>query len=181
MTDDPIADLLVRIARQDRAAFREIYPATSSKLMGVLQRMLGNRAEAEDAMQEVFTRVWLRASRFDASKGRGMTWLIAIARNHAIDRLRARTPKALGDDGDALDQLADERPGALDGLVAKGEARRMVDCFSQLDPDRSACVQGAYLEGLTYEDLARKFNVPLNTMRTWLRRSLLKLRECMDA
>ncbi len=182
MTDDPIAVLLTRIAGQDRAAFRDIYPAASAKLMGVILRILKDRAEAEDALQEVFTRIWLRANRFDAAKGRGMTWLIAIARNHAIDRLRARpaTPVSAGADGDAVDRLADDRPGALDALVARGEARRIVDCMGTLEPDRASCVQGAYLDGWSYDDLARRFDVPLNTMRTWLRRSLLKLRECLD-
>lgn len=176
--DDPIAPLLQRISAQDRRAFREIYSATSAKLMGVLLRILGNRAEAEDALQEVYTRVWLRASRFDASRGRGMTWLIAIARNHAIDRLRGR-PVATGGEDD-LAQVEDSRPGVLADLVAKGEAQRVVDCFGQLEPDRARAVRGAYLDGLSYDELALHFKVPLNTMRTWLRRSLLKLRECLD-
>lgn len=178
--DDPIATLLARIAVQDRAAFAAIYTAASAKLMGVLLRILGNRAEAEDALQEVFTRVWLRAGRFDATKGRGMTWLIAIARNHAIDRLRARPPSAISDEGEALSAVPDPARGALSGLVAKGEARRAVACFGELDPAHSAAVQGAYLEGASYEVLAARFDVPINTMRTWLRRSLLKLRECLD-
>ena len=180
MSDDPIADLLTRIATQDRAAFKAIYSAASSKLMGVLLRILGNRAEAEDALQEVFTRVWLRAARFDAVKGRGMTWLIAIARNHAIDRLRSRAVQASGDDADAVAALPDPARGALSGLVAEGEAMRAVRCFGELDSAHSAAVQGAYLDGLTYEVLAQHFDVPINTMRTWLRRSLLKLRECLD-
>ncbi len=180
MGDDPIAALLLRIAAQDRAAFREIYSAASSKLLGVLLRILGNRAEAEDALQEVFTRVWLRAARFDAEKGRGMTWLIAIARNHAIDRLRSRNVQSNNDDGETLAQVADSGRGVLAGLVAKGEARRAVKCFGELEANKSAAVQGAYLDGLSYEDLAARFGVPINTMRTWLRRSLLKLRECLD-
>jgi RNA polymerase sigma-70 factor (ECF subfamily) len=180
MTDDPIAALLTRIASQDRAAFRDIYSAASSKLMGVLLRILGNRAEAEDALQEVFTRVWLRAARFDADKGRGMTWLIAIARNHAIDRLRSRTVQSSNDDGDAVAQVADSSRSVLSSLMAEGDARRAVKCFAELDSERSAAVQGAYLEGLSYEVLAVRFGVPINTMRTWLRRSLLKLRECLD-
>ena len=90
--DDPVSELFLRVAAQDRAAFRSVYSATSAKLMGVLLRILANRAEAEDALQEVFTRVWLRAGRFDPAKGAGMTWLVAIARNHAIDRLRSRKP-----------------------------------------------------------------------------------------
>ena len=178
MTDDPIAVLLKRCAAQDRAAFRLIYSATSSKLFGLLIRILGDRAEAEDALQEVFTRVWLRAHRFDASKGRGMTWLIAIARNLAIDRLRAR-PEATSDDG--LDLVQDSAPRAETRLVAQGEARRMADCFATLEPDRADAVRGAYLNGLSYLELAARHAVPLNTMRTWLRRSLLRLKECLDA
>ena len=182
MTDeDPVAELLIRVAGQDRTAFRELYSKTASKLLGVLLRILGNRAEAEDALQEVFTRIWLRAGRFDATKGRGMTWLIAIARNHAIDRLRARPDESLRDDADAMESVRDAAPTAENRLIALGEAGRIADCFATLEPDRAEAVRGAYLNGLSYVDLAARFDVPLNTMRTWLRRSLLRLRECMDA
>lgn len=185
MTEDPVADLISRVAAQDRAAFRALYSMTSSKLMGVLLRILPTRAEAEDALQEVFTRVWLRAGRFDATKGRGMTWLIAIARNHAIDRLRARPSEVGGapsdDEEDPIANIRDSAPTAETRLIAAGEARRISDCFDTLEPDRAEAVRGAYLSGLSYVDLAERHGVPLNTMRTWLRRSLLKLKECMDA
>lgn len=175
---DPVADLLLRCAAQDRAAFRVVYDQTSAKLMGVLLRILGNRAEAEEALQEVFTRVWLRAGRFDPAKGAGMTWLIALARNHAIDRLRSRKPDH-ADEGEA-DLVADTSPRAETRLIAQGEARRITDCFGTLEPDRAEAVRGAYLKGLSYQDLADQYSVPINTMRTWLRRSLLKLKECLD-
>jgi RNA polymerase sigma-70 factor, ECF subfamily len=175
--DDPVADLITKCAAADRTAFRMLYRDTSAKLMGVLLRMLRERAEAEDALQEVYTRVWLRAGRYDPAKGRGMTWLIAIARNLAIDRLRAR-PQASSDDG--LDTVQDSAPRAETRLVAQGEARRMADCFGTLDPDKADAVKGAYLNGLSYLDLAARHAVPLNTMRTWLRRSLLKLKECLE-
>ncbi len=167
------------VAAQDRAAFRQLYVDAGPKLMGVLIRMLGTRAEAEDALQEVFTRVWLRAGRYDAAKGRGMTWLIALSRNHAIDRLRAR-PDHVSDDL-AIEAAADTAPRAETRMVAMGEARRINACFGTLEPDRAAMLRGAYLDGLSYVDLATRFDVPLNTLRTWLRRSLLKLRECMEA
>jgi RNA polymerase sigma-70 factor (ECF subfamily) len=179
MTEDPVAELLVRVAAGDRAAFRALYAATSAKLFGVTLRILGTRSEAEDAVQEVYTRVWLNARRFDAAKGAGMTWLIAVARNHAIDRLRARPPAMQSDDA-VLDGLPDETPGVLDRIVAAGDARRIADCFGTLEPDRAAAVQGAYLRGLSYQALAERHGVPLNTMRTWLRRSLAKLKECME-
>ena len=145
--------------------------------MGVLLRILGQRAEAEDALQEVYTRVWLKAGRYDAAKGRGMTWLIALTRNLAIDRLRQR-PDHVSDD-EAMAAVSDPTPRAESRLIASGEARRINDCFATLEPDRAEALRGAYLVGLSYDDLATKFDVPLNTMRTWLRRSLLRLKECM--
>jgi len=179
MADDPIASLLIRVAAQDRTAFRQLYADTSSKLFGVLIRILGTRAEAEDALQEVYTRVWLKAGRFEAGKGRGMTWLITIARYHAIDRRRAR-PSAGVDGEDALLAVADPQPGPESVMSARGEAGRIARCFDTLEADRAAAVKGAYLSGLSYQELAQSFNVPLNTMRTWLRRSLQKLKECLD-
>ncbi len=177
--DDPVANLLARITTQDRVAFRDIYTTTSAKLMGVLLRILHDRAEAEDALQEVYTRVWLRAGRYDATKGRGMTWLIAIARNLAIDRLRTRVEQ-VADDGMA-EAMVDQTPSAEGRLVALGEAQRVTDCFGQLEPDKAEAVRGAYLNGLSYLDLAARYDVPINTMRTWLRRSLLRLRECLES
>lgn len=108
-----------------------------------------------------------------------MTWLIAIARNHAIDRLRARPEGQSADEG-AVDQVADTAPTAERRLIAVGEAGRIADCFATLEPDRADAVRGAYLGGLSYQELALRYAVPLNTMRTWLRRSLFKLRECLD-
>lgn len=146
--------------------------------MGVLLRMLGERAEAEDALQEVFTRVWLRAGRFDATKGRGMTWLIAVARNLALDRLRTRTESQAEED--AAEAIVDQTPTAERRMIAMGEAGRVSECFDQLEPTRADAVRGAYLAGLSYAELAARHAVPLNTMRTWLRRSLISLKECLD-
>ncbi|OZA03096.1 MAG: hypothetical protein B7Y02_16695, partial [Rhodobacterales bacterium 17-64-5] len=174
MAMDPAA-----VAGAPHSSIATVYAEAGAKLMGVLIRMLGTRAEAEDALQEVFTRVWLRAGRYDPSKGRGMTWLIALARNHAIDRLRAR-PDHVSDDL-ALEAAADPAPRAETRMVAQGEVLRINECFDALEPDRSAALRGAYLDGQSYADLATRFGVPLNTMRTWLRRSLARLRECMEA
>jgi RNA polymerase sigma-70 factor (ECF subfamily) len=175
--DDPVADLIVKCAAADRAAFRELYHATSGKLFGTVLRIVGERGQAEDALQEVYTRVWLRAGKYDPAKGRGMTWLIAVTRNLAIDRLRSKADSS-SDDG--LDMVADSTPRAETRLIALGEAGRIADCFATLEPDRAEAVRGAYLGGLSYQDLAARHDVPLNTMRTWLRRSLLKLKECLD-
>lgn len=176
--DDPLAPLLARVALQDRAAFSALYSATAPKLMGVLLRILGNKPEAEDALQEVFTRIWLRAAAYNPEKGRAMTWLITIARYHAIDRLRAR-PLPMGGDDD-LDTFADPTPRIETQLIAQGEVRRINDCMAALDARHGAALRGAYISGKSYADLASAFDVPLNTMRTWLRRGLISLKDCMD-
>ena len=188
MPDDIIGSLLQRTATQDRTAFQQLYSETAPKLSGVLFRILGNRTEVDDAMQEVYIRVWQRAAQYRPDRGQGISWLIAVTRNHALDRLRARPERsgmrqevARDEDGqDPLDRIADPSAGAEAGLVAKGEARRVVNCFDELEEDRAAAVKGAYVQGLSYQDLAERHGVPLNTMRTWLRRGLLRLRECMD-
>ncbi|MFN3953265.1 MAG: sigma-70 family RNA polymerase sigma factor [Pararhodobacter sp.] len=189
MSDDPVAILITRTARQDRAAFRELYAQAAPKLTGVLVRMLRDHSEMEDALQEVFIRVWQRAAQFDAERGHGMGWLIAVARNHALDRLRARPAQPsrpngrAGDDDlsdDPVARLPDPGPGVEGQLVAQGDMRRVVDCFGQLEPERARAVRGAYLMGLSYQELAARHDVPLNTIRTWLRRSLLRLKECLE-
>ena len=175
---DGVAELLVAVAAQDRAAFRQLYFLTNAKLLGVLIRILRTRCEAEDALQEIFTRVWLKAGMYEAAKGRGMTWLICMARNHAIDKIRAR-PQAIADTR-AIDEMVDTTASAENRMIAMGEARRIRMCLGCLAPERAAMLRGAYLDGYSYLELARSFDVPLNTVRTTLRRSLHRVRECME-
>ncbi len=177
-TRDDIEDWLARTAQGDRAAFRMLYRHTSAKLFGLSLRILNDRAEAEDALQEVFVKIWHGAGRYRANGLSPMTWLIAVARNHAIDRLRRRQAAAGGLDEAA--EIADSRPGPEAILLARAEAGRVEGCFDELEANRAEAVRRAYLDGETYAELAQRFAVPLNTMRTWLRRSLLHLRECLE-
>ena len=170
--------LLARVALRERAAFEALYSATSAKLLGVIFRVLKDRAEAEEVLQEVYIRIWHKADRFAANQYSPMTWLITVARNMAIDRLRARKGGATRD-LDALPELADPAPTPEGAALAASEARRIVACLAGLEPARADAVRGAYLEGLSYAALAERHGVPLNTMRTWLRRSLIALRECL--
>jgi len=173
-----IEAMIVRMALGDRSAFAALYAATSAKLFGITLRVLDNRAEAEDALQEVFVKLWHNAGRYQVNGLSPMTWMITIARNHAIDRLRAR--RATTGDMDELAELADAAPGPEAQLIAASEKNRIDHCLSTLEPDRADAVRRAYLDGETYSDLASRYDVPLNTVRTWLRRSLLKLRECLS-
>jgi RNA polymerase sigma-70 factor (ECF subfamily) len=173
-----IETLISSVALGDRKAFNALYDATSAKLLGVCLRILHDRAAAEDAMQDTFIKVWKNADRFAVNGYSPMTWLITIARNTAIDRLRTAKPTA--DIADYTDIIAANGPTPETQVIATAEARRITKCFAELEPTRSAAIKSAYLDGLPYADLAKKFNVPLNTMRTWLRRGLIALRECLS-
>ena len=178
MAIDDIAALISRIALRDQGAFSELYNQTSPKLFGVCLRILKDRTDAEEVLQEVFVKIWQRADRFVASENPAMPWLTAIARNQSIDAIRARKPVA--DEIDTVYDLADAEPDPEAQAVNKGEGRRIDRCMEELEADRAQAVRDAYVEGLSYQELAEQYAVPLNTMRTWLRRSLLRLRECMD-
>lgn len=172
-----LQELLARVALGDRAAFRQLYRQCSPKLFGICLRILKDQQEAEDALQEVFVRIWHNADRYAAQLASPQAWMNAVTRNLAIDMLRRRKPG--GADMDAAERLADDRPGPEDAAVTRSEGRRIEACLAELEPDRAEAVRLAYVEGQSYLDLAERFEVPLNTMRSWLRRSLIKLRECL--
>src|SRR3954470_13674455 len=132
LAPDPLADLMPRIADGDRAALRQLYQATSSKLFGVCLRILSNRDESEDVLQEVYITIWRRADRFEAGRASVMTWVSTIARNRAIDRLRARGPMAYAEPVEDL-QIADDAKPADTLLAEAGDAAALLACLGQLD------------------------------------------------
>lgn len=177
-TIEDIDNLLSRVALHDRSAFKELYSSTSAKLFGICLRILNDRAAAEDALQEIFVKVWHNADRYRPGRASPMSWLIAVARNHSIDRLRSRQA---GDEELAEAELEpDSGPTPEATAIARSEAGRITACLDELDGARADAVRGAYLDGLSYAELSERHDVPLNTMRTWLRRSLTKLRECIS-
>ncbi|SDX96665.1 sigma-70 family RNA polymerase sigma factor [Citreimonas salinaria] len=177
---DEIEAMIARVAMGDRRAFRALYDRTSVKLFGVALRVSGNEAAAEEVLQEVFLKVWDNAGRYRSNGYSPMTWLITIARNAAVDRLRRA--RASGDHAPVseADDLFDPGPDPEALAVARDETRALDACLAELPATRAAMVRGAYLDGLTYADIARVSGVKLNTVRTWLRRSLMQLRECLS-
>lgn len=179
MTDrSDIEELIGKFALGDRAALAALYDATSGKLFSVCLRVLKSRTEAEDALQDVYLRIWAKADRYAVTGHSPMTWLITVARNLAIDRLRAKQRNHV--DLDSVGELVEKRPGPEAASIAASEQRRISACFEELPADRADAVRAAYLDGETYQALADRFDVPLNTMRTWLRRSLISLKECLS-
>jgi RNA polymerase sigma-70 factor (ECF subfamily) len=177
---DEIESLIARVSMGDRKAFRALYARTGAKLFGVCLRVLSDEAAAEDVLQEVFLRIWNRAGQYRANGYSPMTWLITISRNAAIDRLRRLRAQGGAAPLDAADLIADPGPGPEAQAVASDMARMLDLCLRELPPDRAGMVRGAYLDGLSYAEIAEASGTPLNTVRTWLRRSLMQLRECLS-
>jgi RNA polymerase sigma factor (sigma-70 family) len=171
---------LARIAGGDRGALQLLYRDTSAKLFAVCVRILRDEGEAEDVLQDVYTTVWQRAGTFDPARASPITWLVAIARNRSIDRLRSTAMGARTRTIDEAADVSDNAPNALAQIESLQEERRLADCLGELEPRHATAVRFAFLDGMTYDELARRMNVPLGTMKSWIRRSLLRLRECLE-
>jgi RNA polymerase sigma-70 factor (ECF subfamily) len=170
------------VAKGDRAALQIVYRQTSAKLMGVCLRILGDRSEAEDVLQETYITVWSRAGAFDPERGLSpITWLATIARNKAIDRVRASSKYKADQPMDEAADVADGAPAADDALGASQDAARLQHCLDELEPKHASAVRTAFFEGLTYDRLADRMAVPTGTMKSWIRRSLQRLRTCLEA
>ncbi len=171
---------LGRIPGGDRAALQTVYRLTSAKLFGVALRILGERGEAEDVLQEVYVTVWRKAADFNAARASPMTWLIAIARNRAIDRLRSTRVSRRMEPIDAAAEVADSAPTADRTLESTQSNARLHGCLDGLATHERAALRGAYFDGNTYEDLAVRMSVPLGTMKSWIRRAMVKLKSCLE-
>ncbi|KQT64232.1 MULTISPECIES: sigma-70 family RNA polymerase sigma factor [unclassified Aureimonas] len=171
---------LQAVAGGDREALRDIYERTGAKLFGVCLRILGSREEAEDVLQDVYLTVWNKAHSFDAQRASPITWLATIARNRAIDRRRSTAPRLADRPMEDAFQVPDLGPDALDALESGDEARRLKDCLGQLEPRTRDAIVSAFYGGRTYEDLAETGGQPLGTVKSTIRRGLIRLRGCLE-
>lgn len=171
---------LKRVAIGDHAALGEVYDATSAKLFGICLRILRDRSEAEDALQDVYVSVWRRADRFDPGRASPITWLAILARNRAIDRLRAQRRTDQTQPVEMALDIADSAPDALAELEAGEDRKQLSGCIEELEPHTSESIRAAFFAGYTYAELATRMNVPLGTMKSWIRRGLTKLKECLE-
>jgi len=174
-----LAPLLPRIAQGDRAALRALYDATSSKLFAVCLRILSDREESQDVLQDVYVTIWRRADRFDPARASVTTWISTIARNRAIDRLRARGPLARSEPIENL-EIADDQPDAEATLSTAQDAGQLQGCLDELDARTSLVIRTAFFEGVTYDALARRMDAPLGTVKSWIRRGLARLKGCLE-
>ena len=182
-SDDPsaeLAELLAGVANGSRSAFEALYHATSSRLFGICLRLVPDRAEAEDVLQEVYTSVWNKAAQFDVARASAITWLGMIARHKAIDRLRA-LPASHGQAPIELaEKIADPTASPLQHAEAMTQRERLEGCLEQLDDRRRTLIRTAFFEGATYEELAARSGSPLGSVKSWIRRGLMQLRTCLE-
>jgi RNA polymerase sigma factor (sigma-70 family) len=182
---DPAAlrALLARVATGDTNAFRMLYDTTSPKLFGFALRILHRRELAEDVLQESFAAVWHSARDYRSHLSAPMTWMATIVRNKAFDALRA-TDHAVeidGNDFDAAILRALEDPGAtpLASLQMSRDAKALAECMAELEGKHRQLVGMAFFHDLSHSELAQQLALPIGTVKTWIRRSLEKLRVCL--
>ena len=170
-----------RLAAGDRAALEEIYRATSAKLFGICYRILGDEKEAEDALQDVYLTLWRRADRYDATRASPISWLATFARNRAIDRLRTGKVRRGAVAEEEATAIADDAPLAETMLIDIEREARVHSCLETLDETPRDAIRTAFFEGRTYAEMAERMDVPLGTMKSWIRRGLARLKACMEA
>ncbi len=182
--DAELMALIDRVGQQDEAALRQLYDKTSSKLFGLAMRVVRQRDWAEDVLQETFLTVWRAAGDYRASLSPPMAWLGLIVRSRALDFLRKRRAERthLTDEYDELgsDALPAESGNPLDMAQASEQAWALHQCLNRLEAPQREVVSLAYLRDLSHGELSEQLKLPLGTVKSWIRRSLDKLRECMN-
>ncbi len=171
--------LLVSVARKDSEAFRRLYDLASPKLFAITLRICRDRGLAEDALQDTFTAIWRRASAFDSRRGTGMVWLAAIARNRAINVLRRNSKDTRARAG-VYQKDALRLPDLYDARLDYAELDSFMRCLDELDDTPRQAVLLAYYEGWTREELGRRLETPVNSIKSRLRLGFTKLRHCLE-
>lgn len=177
---DRLRDLLIAVAGGDGKAFERLYQATSAKLFGICLRIVQQRSDAEDVLQDVYTTIWRKAGQYDAARASAITWLAMMARNKAIDRLRSGGVDRHSVAIDLAEEIRDPNPSAFATADASDEKRRLDACMSELEVQRRNLIRVAFFEGATYEELAERCGSPLGTVKSWIRRGLLRLKACLE-
>lgn len=171
-----LAQLLQRCAARDSAAFRTLYDKTSAILFARLLRMLRRRSVAEEVLQDVYVRIWQRAAQFEVNRGKALAWMVTIARYCAIDLMRRERVSLVSDD--TLEEVADDNdsePGAWD------KPNNFDLCIGQLNENTRRCLTLAFVEGRSHDEIARVTTHPLGSVKSWIRRGLLALKECLGS
>ncbi len=178
---DPLPGLLAACARRDRAAFGRLYEATSAKLFGVAVRILRREDWAEEVLQECYVSIWTHAPDYRPALAAPMTWMTSIVRNRCLDRLRRPRPEVSDEDGALVESAESPNPGPLAELERAKDAQSLARCLKGLEGKQRQAIALAFYDGLSHAELASHLRQPLGTVKTWVRRGLVKLRACLEA
>ncbi len=176
---DRLGTLLGDAAAGDRVAFRDVYRATAPHLFGLALRLLRRRDAAEEVLQEAFVSIWQHAGDYRRERGSPIAWMGTIVRNRALDRIRRERATVALDDVPGHEDWQDGDPQPDEATAASQEARRLAVCLDALDEKPRRAIVLAYREGLTHEEIARRLPAPLGTVKTWIRRGLMQLKDCL--
>ena len=183
-----LAKLMARVALRDHAAFTQLYELTVCCLLGITERMLRERSWAEEVVQEVYVSIWHTAPNYSPLKAQPMTWLMAVARNKALDALRSSRadrehcvrPTGRDDDEADFPDHADGSAGPLEQLEQAADTHQLRFCLQCLEPPQRQAIALAFYNGLTHAELALHMNQPLGTVKAWVRRGLDRIKRCLD-
>jgi RNA polymerase sigma-70 factor, ECF subfamily len=178
LTSPELIWLLAAVAKGDAAAFECLYQATAAKLYGVVLRIVRRADVAHDVMVETYLKVWTTAGEFDPAAASPLTWMLAIARNRAIDLVRATPENFAGEDATIAAPAAAGDPSARQ---MSDELKRLLACMGRLDEERRRLVLTAYYSGRSRDELATEFHQPVAAIRSGLRRTLFDIQECLKA
>jgi RNA polymerase sigma-70 factor, ECF subfamily len=170
--------LLARTALRDRAAFARLYEATRAKLFGVSLRIVRERPLAEEVLQDSFINIWNHAGDYAAARSAPLTWMSAIVRNRSLDIVR-RTREEPDIDGTLTDALADESAAPVRSAEQRAQAHSIRACIAELEGDQRQTIALAFHHGLTHSELADHLRRPIGTVKTHIRRGLLRLKDCL--
>ncbi len=176
---DAVADLLLRVADGDRAAFADLYDALSARAFGLILRVLVNRAQSEEVLQEVFLEIWQSASRFAPNRGQGRTWVMTIAHRRAVDRVRASQSSADRDVRAGLRDIGVAHDSVAERVELGIEGERVTAALSDLPEAQREAIVLAYYGGYSQNEIAALVGAPLGTIKTRMRDGLTRLRAAM--
>jgi RNA polymerase sigma-70 factor (ECF subfamily) len=175
-----LKQLLARCTEKDDRALKKLYQRTSSHLFAVVLRILKNESHAEDCLQQIFIKVWNSAGQYNADIARPMTWLSTIARNQSLDWLRRYKNDQLNDGDEVLTEMSDTRQDT-DSIAQQWQSSDAVHhCLGTLNKDQRQCIELAYFDGYSHQELSNRLMEPLGTVKTWIRRGLERLKSCMN-
>ena len=177
---DDLAAALGRLAAGDAASLEQVYQLSAPQVLAICLRILGDRAEAEDALHDTYVRLANNGSRYQGGRGSAIGWLVTMARNLSIDRLRSRRSRGLSVPVAAAESIPDGEPTAEQQLLKQEATTRLDGCLGTLDDIQQGAIRSAFFNGQTYQQLAEERGVPLGTMKSWIRRGLARLKDCLE-